>query len=147
MPKRKANSKASSLTATKKAKIEPSVHCCHGISGQNVAAGASDDLYNLVPLFEAGEAWLPLLKPVIEKNPLAAQIVGPKRDKSVVPVRELTFQALKPHPPGEWNVIIFGQNPYPRVESATGIAMFDNTFSSWDDKRLVTLSSAGLTGK
>ncbi|CAM9540518.1 unnamed protein product, partial [Heterosigma akashiwo] len=36
------------------------------------------------------------------------------------------------NPPVDWNVIVFGQNPYPRVESATGIAMFDNNIDSWD---------------
>ena len=29
----------------------------------------------------------------------------------------------------------FGQNPYPRVESATGIAMFDNAFGNWADSQ------------
>lgn len=53
----------------------------------------------------------------------------------VVPVRELTFQALKPHPPHKWKVVVFGQNPYPRAESATGIAMFDNTFHDWKDSQ------------
>jgi uracil DNA glycosylase len=50
-----------------------------------------------------------------------------------VPVRELTFQALKPNLPGKWNVVVLGQNPYPRAESATGIATFDNTFGQWKD--------------
>jgi uracil DNA glycosylase len=31
--------------------------------------------------------------------------------------------------------VIFGQTPYPRVESATGIAMFDNAFHSWQEPR------------
>lgn len=52
-----------------------------------------------------------------------------------MPVRELTFQALKPNPPHKWKVVVFGQNPYPRAESATGIAMFDNTFHNWDDSQ------------
>jgi len=93
------------------------------------------DPLSLVPLFEGGgEAWLPLLKPVLERAlPEATTFIGPNRAKSIVPVRELTFQALKPHPPGRWRVVIFGQNPYPRLESATGIAMFDNTFADWND--------------
>mmetsp|Transcript_7001 Transcript_7001/g.9409 ORF Transcript_7001/g.9409 Transcript_7001/m.9409 type:complete len:493 (-) Transcript_7001:22-1500(-) len=40
-----------------------------------------------------------------------------------------------------WKVIIFGQTPYPRVESATGIAMFDNTFDNWDSKRFSVVTS------
>jgi uracil DNA glycosylase len=70
---------------------------------------------------------------VIEKQYAASTFIGPKRSPQVVPVRELTFQALKPNPPHKWKVVVFGQNPYPRAESATGIAMFDNQFGNWAD--------------
>ncbi|MFZ4298967.1 ADP-ribosyltransferase domain-containing protein [Streptomyces cinereoruber] len=97
---------------------------------------AAGDPLNLAELFTGGgEPWLPLLGPVIEARPGAADFIGPKRSPEVVPVRELTFQALKPHPPHKWKVVVFGQNPYPRAESATGIAMFDNTFTDWKDSR------------
>ncbi|MFI0793244.1 ADP-ribosyltransferase domain-containing protein [Micromonospora rubida] len=90
----------------------------------------------LAELFTGGgEPWLPLLKPVIEAQPAAATFIGPGRAPKVVPVRELTFQALKPNPPHKWKVVVFGQNPYPRPESATGIAMFDNTFHDWADSQ------------
>lgn len=90
----------------------------------------------LTELFDGGgEPWLPLLKPVIEAQPQAATFIGPGRGPRVVPVRELTFQALKPNPPHKWKVVVFGQNPYPRPESATGIAMFDNTFHDWADSQ------------
>lgn len=90
----------------------------------------------LADLFTGGgEAWLPLLKPVIEAQPAAATFIGPGRGPHVVPVRELTFQALKPNPPHRWKVVVFGQNPYPRPESATGIAMFDNAFHGWKDSQ------------
>jgi uracil DNA glycosylase len=95
-----------------------------------------NDPLALAELFEGGgEPWLPLLKPVIERQPDAASFIGPGRSPEVVPVRELTFQALKPHAPHRWKVVVFGQNPYPRPESATGIAMFDNTFHDWKDSR------------
>lgn len=32
----------------------------------------------------------------------------------------------RPNPPNAWRVVSFGQSPYPRMESATGIAHFDN---------------------
>ncbi|RST08206.1 uracil-DNA glycosylase [Streptomyces sp. WAC07149] len=90
----------------------------------------------LAELFKGGgEAWFPLLKPVIEGRPNAAAFIGAGRGPEVVPVRELTFQALKPNPPHKWKVVVFGQNPYPRPESATGIAMFDNTFHDWKDSQ------------
>ncbi|RKT02514.1 uracil-DNA glycosylase [Streptomyces sp. 3211.6] len=96
---------------------------------------AADPLH-LSELFKGGgEPWLPLLKPVIEAQPDAARFIGQGRSPEVVPVRELTFQALKPHPPHKWKVVVFGQNPYPRPESATGIAMFDNTFNDWKDSQ------------
>ncbi|MGK5523166.1 ADP-ribosyltransferase domain-containing protein, partial [Micromonospora sp. URMC 107] len=102
-----------------------------------------NDPLALADLFTGGgEPWLPLLKPVIEAQPDAATFIGPGRSPQVVPVRELTFQALKPNPPHKWKVVVFGQNPYPRSESATGIAMFDNTFHDWADSqfgRVVTI--------
>ncbi|WP_460065194.1 ADP-ribosyltransferase domain-containing protein [Streptomyces sp. YKOK-I1] len=95
-----------------------------------------NDPLALADLFKGGgEPWLELLKPVIEAQPGAASFIGPGRGPDVVPVRELTFQALKPNPPHKWKVVVFGQNPYPRPESATGIAMFDNTFHDWKDSQ------------
>ncbi|WP_432096961.1 ADP-ribosyltransferase domain-containing protein [Streptomyces sp. bgisy100] len=95
-----------------------------------------NDPLTLAELFAGGgEPWLPLLKPVIEAQPGAAGFIGSGRAPEVVPARELTFQALKPHPPHKWKVVVFGQNPYPRPESATGIAMFDNTFHDWTDSQ------------
>jgi uracil DNA glycosylase len=95
-----------------------------------------NDPLALAELFAGGgESWLPVLKPVIEAQHAAATFIGPKRGPQVVPVRELTFQALKPNPPHKWKVVVFGQNPYPRAESATGIAMFDNAFGNWADSQ------------
>ncbi len=95
-----------------------------------------NDPLALAELFKGGgEPWLPLLKPVIEAQPDAAAFIGPGRSPEVVPVRELTFQALKPNAPHKWKVVVFGQNPYPRPESATGIAMFDNAFHDWKDSQ------------
>lgn len=108
------------------------------MSDVNTPATTPDpnDPLALAELFAGGgEPWLPLLKPVIESHPEAATFIGQGRGPDVVPVRELTFQALKPNPPHKWKVVAFGQNPYPRPESATGIAMFDNTFHDWKDSQ------------
>jgi hypothetical protein len=99
---------------------------------------AADDSLGLSPLFSGagyGAEWEKVLKPIIAAQPGAAEIIGPSRSPEIVPVRELTLQALKPNPPSGWNVISFGQSPYPRVESATGIAHFDNALSAWSDKK------------
>ncbi|MET9465664.1 ADP-ribosyltransferase domain-containing protein [Streptomyces sp. NPDC006544] len=96
----------------------------------------ANDPLALTELFQGGgEPWLPLLRPVIEAQPDATRFIGPGRGPEIVPVRELTFQALKPNLPHQWKVVVFGQNPYPRPESATGIAMFDNTFNDWKDSQ------------
>ncbi|WP_405979960.1 hypothetical protein [Streptomyces sp. NBC_00158] len=105
-------------------------------SPANPAQPDPNDPLALAELFKGGgEPWFPLLGPVIEAQPNAAAFIGPGRGQEVVPVRELTFQALKPNPPHKWKVVVFGQNPYPRPESATGIAMFDNTFHDWKDSQ------------
>ena len=102
----------------------------------------ANDPLALAELFAGGgERWLEVLKPFLERQPDAHQFIGSARGKGVVPVRELTFQALKPNPPERWKVIAFGQNPYPRVESATGIAMFDNQFNAWSDSRFGAVTS------
>jgi uracil DNA glycosylase len=106
-----------------------------------MGTGAGDPLA-LGPLFAGGgEPWLAALKPTLEGLPGAAAFIGPGRSTRIVPVRELTFQALKPNPPHRWKVVVFGQNPYPRVESATGIAMFDNTFHDWRDGQFGRVTS------
>eukprot|EP01060_Flectonema_neradi_P039709 TRINITY_DN8847_c0_g1_i1.p1 TRINITY_DN8847_c0_g1~~TRINITY_DN8847_c0_g1_i1.p1 ORF type:complete len:558 (+),score=73.15 TRINITY_DN8847_c0_g1_i1:60-1733(+) len=100
-------------------------------------------LDDISKLFAGGHGftWEPLLRPAIENQSNWREIIGPDRDRSIVPIREMTFQAIKANPPDKWKVIIFGQNPYPRVESATGIAMFDNTFDSWNNKRFGAVTS------
>ncbi|GCD92724.1 ADP-ribosyltransferase domain-containing protein [Embleya hyalina] len=106
------------------------------VTANDPATPDANDPLALAALFEGGgEPWLPLLKPVIEAQSEAAAFIGAGRGPEVVPVRELTFQALKPNPPHKWKVVVFGQNPYPRPESATGIAMFDNTFHDWKDSQ------------
>lgn len=102
----------------------------------------TSDLLELEALFAGGaEPWLPRLGPVIAQQPDAAVFLGRDRPESIVPIRELTFQALKPNEPHRWKVVAFGQNPYPRVESATGIAMFDNSFRDWGDVQFGRVTS------
>jgi hypothetical protein len=69
----------------------------------------------------------PLLQPVIE-----AQRRGVLRRARARQAHRAGARAHLPgaqaQPPERWKVVVFGQSPYPRVESATGIAMFDNAF-------------------
>jgi uracil DNA glycosylase len=101
-----------------------------------------DDPLDLAPLFAGGgEPWRPILLPLLTAQPAASELLGPARSKAIVPVRELTFQALKPNAPDRWRVVVFGQSPYPRIESATGIAMFDNSFTDWADAKFGKVTS------
>ena len=78
---------------------------------------AGPDKLKLQPLFENAQGpWYSLLKKTIEEAPDAETFIGPSRSAAIVPVRELTFQALKPNRPENWKVVVFGQNPYPRLE-------------------------------
>ncbi len=97
---------------------------------------------DLSTLFAGGaEAWEPLLTPVLTSARDAHTFLSPTRAREIVPVRELTFQALKANPPARVRVVVFGQSPYPRVESATGIAMFDNSFTDWNDAKFGKVTS------
>lgn len=46
--------------------------------------------------------WEMLLSPVLESYPLSERFTRPSRLNNIVPVRELTFQALKPNAPGRY---------------------------------------------
>jgi uracil DNA glycosylase len=107
-----------------------------GGAAKKAKGGKTDDLH-LDALFADGhgDAWQEPLGALLAAQPESARFIGPKRDKSILPLRELTFQALKPNLPAAWKVLVFGQNPYPRVESATGIAMFDNLIDGWESKQ------------
>ena len=71
-----------------------------------------EDPLDLLPLFAGGgEAWHPVLAPVLEGIASAAEFIGSSRSKAIVPVRELTFQALKANPPASFRVVVFGQSP------------------------------------
>lgn len=80
-----------------------------------------------------GHVWEDVLTPVIDSIPNTHSFLGTSRDKTILPARELTFQALKPNKPVARRVIIIGQNSYPRLHSATGVAMFDASIKNWGD--------------
>eukprot|EP00633_Aureoumbra_lagunensis_P001412 CAMPEP_0197295988 /NCGR_PEP_ID=MMETSP0890-20130614/37207_1 /TAXON_ID=44058 ORGANISM="Aureoumbra lagunensis, Strain CCMP1510" /NCGR_SAMPLE_ID=MMETSP0890 /ASSEMBLY_ACC=CAM_ASM_000533 /LENGTH=519 /DNA_ID=CAMNT_0042772287 /DNA_START=13 /DNA_END=1572 /DNA_ORIENTATION=- len=96
---------------------------------------------NLEALFAGAPAWEKSILPVLQARPNIHTFLGSTRDDSILPARELTFQALKANDPSKWRVIAFGQNPYPRKESATGIAMFDAAIDSWDSKKFGSTTS------
>eukprot|EP01059_Diplonema_ambulator_P014458 TRINITY_DN25370_c0_g1_i1.p1 TRINITY_DN25370_c0_g1~~TRINITY_DN25370_c0_g1_i1.p1 ORF type:complete len:564 (+),score=227.69 TRINITY_DN25370_c0_g1_i1:36-1694(+) len=146
MPTKKKHEELSSASSStedesppkKKAKITKKAG---GKVVKKLVMESDDEDDELGVLFSGAPQWKDAIAPIIQKQPQWETFLGASRDKDIVPVRELTFQALKPNEPGDWKVIVFGQNPYPRVESATGIAMFDNSFKTWSDKRFGSVTT------
>jgi hypothetical protein len=70
------------------------------------------------------------------RNSLAAMEGFLKSKEKRFPVNEMLLQALKPAEPDDVKIVVFGLAPYPREESACGIALFDAALTSWEDSRL-----------
>ena len=102
-----------------------------------ISAAKEDELRLLDTL---NDTWYPVLAPVIAADPRAAQFIGPNRNPATLPVRELTFRAILYHQDvSAWKVVIFGQSPFPRRESATGVACMDGAVRTWRDVKTPTL--------
>lgn len=52
----------------------------------------------------------------------------------VTPQRELIFNVFKYVKPAEVKCVLFGEDPYPRITSANGVAFWDEEIKSWQDK-------------
>lgn len=77
-------------------------------------------------------AWLPHLKSSLESQSDLAKYLSPSRER-MFPKLENTFQALNLTTPEDCVIVIFGQDPYPREESAIGIAFCDGMIKKWTD--------------
>ena len=90
----------------------------------------------LVESYMKMTAVLPEWRPVIEtllSRPGYEQYVGPKAvERGVIPEPSLVFHSLQLIKPENCQVVIFGQDPYPRKESACGIAFDDKKITTWD---------------
>jgi len=71
--------------------------------------------------------WLKVLGPVITaQDPKdLTKFLSKSRSSATIPSRENTFAALKGRDASDCNVVILGQDPYPRAESAVGVAFND----------------------
>ncbi|KAF0973483.1 hypothetical protein FDP41_008187 [Naegleria fowleri] len=81
------------------------------------------------------ESWRSTTLPgIIKKQPDVEKFLGKKRDSNIIPKLENTFRALNEMSSvSECKVVIFGQDPYPREESAIGIAFNDGQIKKWTD--------------
>ncbi|EFC47179.1 predicted protein [Naegleria gruberi] len=81
------------------------------------------------------ESWRTTNLPeIIKKQKDAEKFIGTTRSKDVIPKLENTFRALNDMKSvSDCKVVIFGQDPYPREESAIGVAFYDGQIKKWSD--------------
>lgn len=53
---------------------------------------------------------------------------------TIIPVREKIFHVFEYIDPENVKCVLFGEDPYPRITSACGVAFWDKEIKSWDDK-------------
>ena len=85
---------------------------------------------NLSEILDA--RWLPYLENTISSLPDAQKYLTSSR-RRMFPKLENTFKALELTSPEDCTVVIFGQDPYPREESAIGISFCDGAIRRWSD--------------
>ncbi len=83
-------------------------------------------------LKDVPSGWATALLPVLEQAGMEEFLDS---CKTVLPPPEMMLQALKPAGPEDVKTVIFGLAPYPRVESACGVALFDAALTSWEDSK------------
>jgi uracil DNA glycosylase len=117
-------------------------------SSASSASSSLSSLSELNELFGDASEWQEILGARIERAGNWREFLGRARHSSILPARELVFQVLKvPLPVCEWKVITIGQSPFPRPESATGVAHFDAAIDSWQSKRFGAVTSMRMIMK
>jgi len=89
-------------------------------------------------LLDVDVSWLPVIRDVFGALEKEYQTFL-KEDKGYFPTKENFFNAFKTLPKNKVKYILFGQDPYPRVESASGYAFID--------KKVPTIFSASGLSK
>ena len=57
-----------------------------------------------------------------------------KNFATIIPVKENIFRVFDYMDPTDVKCVLFGEDPYPRITSACGVAFWDKEIKSWDDK-------------
>eukprot|EP00957_Ditylum_brightwellii_P118299 9022641-Ditylum_brightwellii.AAC.1 len=88
----------------------------------------------MIPLLSGkyGNSWESILSYTTKAQAEAAKFIGPSSTKDILSIQEMAFQALMAVAPEENNFVVLGQVPYPRVEKASGIVVFDTLVKDWD---------------
>ncbi len=56
------------------------------------------------------------------------------KQPAIIPKKEQIFNVFNYMPPSEVRCVLYGEDPYPRLSSACGIAFWDKEIKSWNDK-------------
>jgi len=56
------------------------------------------------------------------------------KNKQIIPEPSIIFNIFSKIPPENVRCVLYGEDPYPRITSANGIAFWDNEIKNWDDK-------------
>ncbi|KAL0214671.1 hypothetical protein P9112_006855 [Eukaryota sp. TZLM1-RC] len=67
----------------------------------------------------------------IEQQPDVEHFLSSTRNSAIIPNLDLTFYSLSFSSPHLAKVVILGQDPYPRKESANGLAFCDSAVPGW----------------
>lgn len=54
--------------------------------------------------------------------------------EQIIPASEQIFNVFNFMQPSQVKAVLFGEDPYPRISSANGVAFWDAEIKSWDDK-------------
>ncbi len=57
-----------------------------------------------------------------------------RQSEQIMPYPELIFNVFQYMEPEQVKVVLFGEDPYPRLSSANGVAFWDAEIKSWTDK-------------
>jgi uracil-DNA glycosylase len=82
------------------------------------------DIETLLDLNNISKEWYPLLTPALKSldNQYLDWLL---KSKDYIPSKDRIFSAFSSMKPSDVKYILFGQDPYPRIESATGYAFID----------------------
>lgn len=79
--------------------------------------------------------WEPFLAPYLDLQKFYRELEEFLRDeKNIIPAKELIFQVFSRTIPGQVRCVLYGEDPYPRITSANGIAFWDAEIEAWADR-------------
>ncbi|APF19967.1 hypothetical protein Calab_0411 [Caldithrix abyssi DSM 13497] len=79
--------------------------------------------------------WEKLLTPVLDVRAFYNELERfIKQFSQIIPEKEKIFSVFHRVPPHRVCCVLYGEDPYPRLTSANGVAFWDEEIRSWDDR-------------